>query len=352
MKTPFARYMAMPTLVCAAVLGLWWGATAYAVPGGGGEALRAYPHKILFESYDEDNWEIFVMNADGSGRRNLTQTKKDHELYPQASPDGSRICFLADAETAGGTVRSVYYMEADGTGRRLVAEKARQPCWSPDGRRIAFVRQEFSKFRVADYVSKGLYMYDLDTGQTQAHPNDNIEHLYNLTWSADGRWIVATVHAGMGYGHANIAIEVDGMAVHNLGIPGCRPCLSADGKRITWSSNDHEIAIADIDFSGPVPKVSNVGTVYKHPELHLYHPDFSPDARYVTFSVGPGGRTAAKGPGTYTEVAEMVGVAGLWNVCLKRADGQGDLIDLTGDQTLSNKESEWLSVSAMGKDTQ
>ena len=36
--------------------------------------------------------------------------------------------------------------------------KRAQPCWSPDGRRIAFVKQEFSKFRIADYVSKGLYV--------------------------------------------------------------------------------------------------------------------------------------------------------------------------------------------------
>ena len=345
MKTPLVRCRALPMLVCATVVALC--GTACAAPDAVGDILRAYPHKILFESYGDDNWDIFVINADGSNRRNLTQTKKDHELYPQASPDGSRVCFLADTETAGDTQRSVYYMEADGTGRRLVAKESRQPCWSPDGRRIAFVRQEFSKFRVADYVSKGLYVYDLDTGETQAHPNGDIHHLYNLTWSADGRWIVATVHAGMGFGHAIIAIEVDGMAVHNLRIPGCRPCLSPDGKRITWSPNDHEIAIADIDFSSPVPKVSNVGTVHEHPTLHLYHPDFSPDARYVTFSVGPGGRTVAKGPGTHTDVAEMVGVAGPWNVCIKRADGQGDITDLTGDETLSNKESEWLAVGVV-----
>ncbi|MEO8494112.1 MAG: hypothetical protein ABI614_03510, partial [Planctomycetota bacterium] len=105
--------------------------------------LQQSPHRILCEAYLANNWELLVMNADGSGRQNLTNTPQVHEMYPQASPDGSKICFLADVEQDGDTLRSVYYMNADGTGRVKVAERARQPCWSPDGTRIAFVPQEF-----------------------------------------------------------------------------------------------------------------------------------------------------------------------------------------------------------------
>jgi Tol biopolymer transport system component len=60
--------------------------------------LRSSPHKILFEAYAEDNWDLFAMNADGSDKRNLTQTPNIHEMYPQASPDGARICFVADVQ--------------------------------------------------------------------------------------------------------------------------------------------------------------------------------------------------------------------------------------------------------------
>ena len=64
------------------------------------EALKAElgssPHRIVFESYVDSNWDLFVVNADGSGRKNLTNTAGVHELYPQASPDGKKICFLAD----------------------------------------------------------------------------------------------------------------------------------------------------------------------------------------------------------------------------------------------------------------
>ena len=121
--------------------------------------------------------------------------------------------------------------------------------------------------------------------------------------------------------------------------------FSEDGTQIAWSPGDHAINVARIDFSQPVPKVTGMRAVAKHKELHLYHPDFSPDGRYVTFSRGPGGRVAADGPGTHTEVAEMVGVRGPWNIFLVRSDGQGGPIQLTHDASLSSKESDWLPAA-------
>jgi Tol biopolymer transport system component len=304
--------------------------------------LQNSPHRILFESYDKNNWELFVMNADGSSRRNLTGTPKIHELYPQASPDGSKICFLADVGQGRDILRSVYFMNADSSKRTLVAEKARQPCWSPDGTKIAFLKQEFKRFNVTDYVSKGLFIYDVETGKTTEVPNKKIHHLYNLAWSADGDWIVSTVHGGMGYGHAILAIEIDGFKVVDLKLKGCRPCLSPDGKRVTWSSNDHTVNVADIDFSGDQPRTKNTRIIDQRKKLHLYHPDFSPDGKYVTYSVGPGGRVPASGPGTHTQVAEMIGVRGQWNLFLRRSDGRGPVVQLTEDASMSNEESEWL----------
>jgi dipeptidyl aminopeptidase/acylaminoacyl peptidase len=320
--------------------------------------LRGLPCQILFEAYDKDNWELFIMNADGAAKRNLTQTRDIHELYPQASPDGTKICFLADTEENGATLRRLYYMNTDGTGRMLVADKAREACWSPDGTRIAFLKQEFDRFHITDYVSKGLYFYDLKTGVVTEHPNKELYHLYIPCWSSSGRplpggriaqWIVSTVHAGMGFSHGILAIEVDGNGVYELPMHGCRPCLSADGAKITWSSDDHTVCVADIDLTGVKPEVSNVRTVHHDEVLHLYHPDFSPDGMYITFSVGPGGRVQAEGPGTHTELAEMIGVRGKWNLYLKRASGEGPAIPLTDDESMSNKESEWLPVRAAGK---
>src|SRR6476659_4034456 len=61
------------------------------------ERLKAEPVKIAWERYVDGNSEIFVMNADGSNPTNLTKTPKEHEHYPQVSPDGTKICFNVDS---------------------------------------------------------------------------------------------------------------------------------------------------------------------------------------------------------------------------------------------------------------
>jgi Tol biopolymer transport system component len=304
--------------------------------------LRACPHKILFEAYADDNWELFVMNADGSGVKNITKTRDVHELYPQASPDGRKICCLSDVEKGGDTVRGIFLMNQDGTDRKQVAQKGREPCWSPDGKQIAYLAHEFDTFKIEDFASKGIRFYNVASGKTTEHPNANLHHLYNPTWSADGQWIVSTVHGGMGFKHAILAIAVDGPRVYELKIPGCRPCLSPDGRRVTWSRDDHTICVADVKLSAEGAPAFNVKVVARDAKLHLYHPDFSPDGKYITFSMGPGGRMPKKGPGTHVQVAEMIGVCGPWDLYLRRADCTGPVIQLTQDASRSNKESEWL----------
>ena len=69
------------------------------------------------------------------------------------------------------------------------------------------------------------------------------------------KWIVATVHAGMGLDHGILLIEAQGTNIINLKIPGCRPCLSPDGKQIAWGSDDHELNTAPIDLESDAPSV-------------------------------------------------------------------------------------------------
>jgi len=208
------------------------------------ERLSRLPFKIAYETYTNANWEIFVMNADGSSPVNITQSPKTHEHYPQVSPDGTRICFSVDEGEGRDTIRSLWLMDADGRNRKKLADHAREPFWRPDGKVIGFLPQEFPKFNVVDYSTKGMSFYDLGTGRIEAHPNSvNLHHLYNPCFAPNGKWVVATVHAGMGVGHGMMLIEARGDKIINLKIPGCRSWFSPDGRHVVTASADRTARI-------------------------------------------------------------------------------------------------------------
>jgi len=92
--------------------------------------------RIAFASNQDGNFEIYVMNSDGSGTTRLT----DHpeiDMSPAWSPEGSRIAFVS---SRGGSL-SIYLMNADGSGvSQLTNDKGDDhfPAWSPDGKQIVF----------------------------------------------------------------------------------------------------------------------------------------------------------------------------------------------------------------------
>jgi len=301
--------------------------------------LGDIPYRIVYESYRDGNWELYMVNADGSHPVNLTRTSDANELYPHVSPDGTKVCFVVDEGPAGApTSRDLYYMNMDGTGRTLVAGNAREGCWNAGGTAIAYLKGEFDRFSYDDFANREVFFHDLKTQKHTQHPNKDLHHLYNLCWSPDGKWFVATVHAGMGYSHAILAIEADGTKVFDLKIPGCRPDVSPDGKRIAWGSDDFEISIGDLDFSSPLPRVTNRRCVVRSDKpMEAYHVDWSPDGKYVALSRGPTTKALTHHPA-------MIGMkAKGWHICVADAAGTNVWTSVTTDANC-NKEPDWAPV--------
>ena len=88
--------------------------------------------------------DIWVMNPDGTGQTNVTNTSGLNEMNPAWSPDGTKIAYIEGWN--GVNYLKVVDLGIDGTGRTITTitpEFSYQfsPTWSPGGTRIAVVRQ-------------------------------------------------------------------------------------------------------------------------------------------------------------------------------------------------------------------
>ena len=104
------------------------------LPPGRAPAWSPDGSKIAFTRYGANASDIYVMNADGSGIVQLTNTPGNDD-HPAWSPDGAKIAFSKYS--------TIYVMNAtDGSGLvRLTTGWDDDPTWSPDGSQIAFTRR-------------------------------------------------------------------------------------------------------------------------------------------------------------------------------------------------------------------
>ena len=103
--------------------------------------------RIAFRSRRSGEWDIWVMDANGTGQTNLmldVRPATSTESGPTWSPDGSRILYSSDID--GFTYAKLWTMRADGGDKRrlpvagAVTDVDLEPSWSPDGATIAFRR--------------------------------------------------------------------------------------------------------------------------------------------------------------------------------------------------------------------
>ena len=282
--------------------------------------LAAQESRIVFTHLGFDNYEIYVMDADGGNRENLSNHPVDDE-DPDWSPDGTKIAFISDRNHSE---YQIYVMDADGTNQIKLTDgplEKRDPDWSPDGGKIAFTVRAglgVSRIEVMDADGDNRVALENDASAPKWSPDggkiafvswrddrneiyvigsdgQGLERLthdflggYSLSFSPDGRRIASDpVHEEFSHIYVMDADGINPMRLSHKQAKHWDPTWSPDGRAIAYVSSEEgffsdRIHLMTADGKH-IKQLSNIR------EGIDYQPDFSP----VGLAVSPTSKTAA-----------------------------------------------------------
>ncbi len=241
--------------------------------------------------------DIYVINADGSGLRRLTDG-----MDPAWSPDGKKVAFARWRDPRG-----IYVIDEDGSNETLLFgwSQAKAPAWSPDGSHIAFTRQyggrevdkEYS-FPGFQWVSPASPWWKLGLVRVEDRYFADLpcyDHSFSPTWSPDGKAIAYDSDHGLHltspdgsfgdqtYGHYINALSTD--------VRDTSPTWSPDGTKIAFMFNQHdhwEIYVMNADGSNRVRLTKEEPFTPRPP--NNVSPAWSPDGRRIAFFTDRNGK--------------------------------------------------------------
>jgi Tol biopolymer transport system component len=235
---------------------------------------------------------LYVMNADGSGRRVVAR-----DVWPRVawSPDGEKIAFRRNSE--------INVINADGTGERRLTRGAFLPAWSPDGRKIAFTRS-FGGNEVSE-----VHVMNADGSGQRRLTHGALDMM--LAWLPDGRIAFVRIVSARFPGNFELyVINADGSGQRNLtrewGLDG------RVDRGYLWSPNGRKIAFTSTRDGNVEVYVMNADGSGQH-RLTRSRADegslaWSPDGRKIAFVV----RAPADNAGNYQS-----------DIYVMNADGSG-----------------------------
>ena len=228
---------------------------------------------IVYFAYDND-WDrhIWVMNADGTGKMQLTFGNVLDESG-DFSPDGKEIVFIRYAIDRGIDGFDLWTMNSDGSNlQRLTSTGLHHgvPRWSHDGKELAFY------YGGAGTNTNEIHIMNAD-GTNEVKVVSSSYPGMSASWSRDDRKLAYTMDDGIWL--VNTFPPYDKTLLYQISLPADQVAFSPDGKYILYSSGvsgqlqDLYLIDSNGNFIAQLTNDAKIG----------YPFDWSPDGQYIAF---------------------------------------------------------------------
>jgi Tol biopolymer transport system component len=252
----------------------------------GGPSISGDGNKIVFQHKVNGYYEVFVVNTDGTGLKQVTSDQRSY-VHLSISGEGSKIAVTSYKPTTEGSFSNAeaFVINSDGTGMTSIINKpvlGYRPVISDDGTKVAVVA-------TTESIPSELYVINSD--------GTGLKRLTNNTWteqnpsiSSDGSKIAFSGYPEGGDSEEIFVINSDGTGlkrVTNNTAENLYPSISGDGSKIAFVSRDINMDADEFVVSDALCMINTDGTglttVIMSPESKR-QPSTNYDGSRITFA--------------------------------------------------------------------